>query len=109
MKFTSMFFPASAVNIRFIKCNYKNPKKRHLRKKTHSCIYAHIVKSLFFSILRKLNFSQIKIFTFVPLPEIDLLVVCTPMALSISICNAIIIFSGISCFGLQTLTLDYGG
>ena len=56
-----------------------------------------------------MKFSQIKIFTLVPLPAITLLVVCTPMAFSISICNAIIIFSGIYCFGLQTLTLDYGG
>ena len=32
MKFTSMFFPASAVYIRFIKYNYKILKKWHLRK-----------------------------------------------------------------------------
>ena len=56
-----------------------------------------------------MKFSQIKIFTLVPLPAITQLVVCTPIAFSISICNAIIMFSGICCFGLQTLTLDYGG
>ena len=48
----------------FREYNYKIPKKWHLRKLSYACICAYFVKWLLYSALRKLKFSQIKIFTF---------------------------------------------